>query len=123
MLDKLRIKAVAKLREFILQKVYACRKPMSNYQVSQNTLLKYRLESTNIFAVFDFLPIHSDVFRIKINANFFRALRYLLIFYYGRTPICGNHSKTNRLAGSYVMKYFELQKRNVERNYGPIFIT
>ncbi|XP_065647465.1 vacuolar protein sorting-associated protein 52 homolog isoform X3 [Hydra vulgaris] len=41
-LDKLRIKAVAKIREFVLHKVYQCRKPMSNYQVLQNTLLKYR---------------------------------------------------------------------------------
>ena len=41
-LDKLRVKAVAKIREFILQKIYSCRKPMSNYQVAQNSLLKYR---------------------------------------------------------------------------------
>lgn len=34
--------AVAKIREFILQKVYSFRKPMTNYQIPQNALLKYR---------------------------------------------------------------------------------
>ena len=41
-LEKLKLKAVSKIREFVLQKVYQCRKPMSNYQVPQNALLKYR---------------------------------------------------------------------------------
>ena len=41
-LEKLRLKAVSKIREFILVKIYACRKPSSNYEVAQNTLLKYR---------------------------------------------------------------------------------
>ncbi|XP_067111863.1 vacuolar protein sorting-associated protein 52 homolog [Osmerus mordax] len=40
--DRLKIKAVTKIREFILQKIYAFRKPMTNYQIPQNTLLKYR---------------------------------------------------------------------------------
>ncbi|CAB1351104.1 unnamed protein product [Coregonus sp. 'balchen'] len=40
--DRLKIKAVAKIREFILQKIYSFRKPMTNYQIPQNTLLKYR---------------------------------------------------------------------------------
>ncbi|XP_065060211.1 vacuolar protein sorting-associated protein 52 homolog isoform X1 [Rhopilema esculentum] len=41
-LDKLKTNAVAKLREFILQRIYQCRKPFSNYQVPQNALLKNR---------------------------------------------------------------------------------
>ncbi|XP_078271904.1 vacuolar protein sorting-associated protein 52 homolog isoform X3 [Rhinoraja longicauda] len=41
-LDRLKIKAVSKIREFILQKIYSFRKPMTNYQVPQNALLKYR---------------------------------------------------------------------------------
>ncbi|XP_076862409.1 vacuolar protein sorting-associated protein 52 homolog [Brachyhypopomus gauderio] len=40
--DRLRVKAVSKIREFILQKIYSFRKPMTNYQIPQNTLLKYR---------------------------------------------------------------------------------
>ncbi|XP_032885438.1 vacuolar protein sorting-associated protein 52 homolog [Amblyraja radiata] len=41
-LDRLKIKAVSKIREFILQKIYSFRKPMTNYLVPQNALLKYR---------------------------------------------------------------------------------
>ncbi|XP_032504597.1 vacuolar protein sorting-associated protein 52 homolog isoform X2 [Phocoena sinus] len=41
-LDRLRIKAVTKIREFILQKIYSFRKPMTNYQIPQTALLKYR---------------------------------------------------------------------------------
>ncbi|XP_072315717.1 vacuolar protein sorting-associated protein 52 homolog [Eucyclogobius newberryi] len=41
-MDRLKLKAVSKIREFILQKIYAFRKPMTNYQIPQNTLLKYR---------------------------------------------------------------------------------
>ncbi|KAK6980126.1 vacuolar protein sorting-associated protein 52 isoform X5, partial [Biomphalaria glabrata] len=42
-LEKLKIKAISKIREFLLQKIYAFRKPMSNYQIPQNTLLKFRI--------------------------------------------------------------------------------
>uniref|UniRef100_A0A8V5GYS9 Vacuolar protein sorting-associated protein 52 homolog n=1 Tax=Melopsittacus undulatus TaxID=13146 RepID=A0A8V5GYS9_MELUD len=41
-LDRLRIKAVTKIREFILQKIFSFRKPMTNYQIPQDALLKYR---------------------------------------------------------------------------------
>ncbi|NXW91211.1 VPS52 protein, partial [Alopecoenas beccarii] len=40
-LEKLKIKAVTKIREFVLQKIYSFRKPMTNYQIPQNALLKY----------------------------------------------------------------------------------
>ncbi|XP_030053082.1 vacuolar protein sorting-associated protein 52 homolog [Microcaecilia unicolor] len=41
-LDRLKIKASNKIREFILQKIYSFRKPMTNYQIPQNALLKFR---------------------------------------------------------------------------------
>ena len=40
--DKLKLRAVAKTREFLLHKVYQFRKPMANYQMLQNQLLNYR---------------------------------------------------------------------------------
>ncbi|KAM9824191.1 vacuolar protein sorting-associated protein 52 homolog [Neosynchiropus ocellatus] len=40
--DRLKLKAVSKIREFILQKIYSFRKPMTNYQIPQNSLLKHR---------------------------------------------------------------------------------
>lgn len=42
-LEKLKNKALAKIREFLLQRIYSFRKPMANYQIPQNTLLKFRI--------------------------------------------------------------------------------
>ncbi|PVD21732.1 hypothetical protein C0Q70_17532 [Pomacea canaliculata] len=42
-LERLKVKALAKIREFLLQRIYAFRKPMANYQIPQNTLLKFRI--------------------------------------------------------------------------------
>ncbi|XP_014674937.1 PREDICTED: vacuolar protein sorting-associated protein 52 homolog isoform X2 [Priapulus caudatus] len=41
-LEKLKIKAIAKIREFLLLRIYQFRKPMTNYQVPQNAMLKFR---------------------------------------------------------------------------------
>lgn len=41
-LEKLKYKALAKIREYLLQKIYAFRKPMANYQIPQNALLKFK---------------------------------------------------------------------------------
>ncbi|CAI9716348.1 Hypothetical predicted protein [Octopus vulgaris] len=41
-LEKLKTKALSKIREYLLQKIYSFRKPMTNYQVPQNTMLKFR---------------------------------------------------------------------------------
>jgi Vps52 / Sac2 family. len=41
-LEKLKIKAVTKIRAYLLEQVYKFRKPMANYQVLQNTILKYK---------------------------------------------------------------------------------
>lgn len=40
--EKLKFKALEKIREFLLQKIYQFRKPMTNYQVPQNAMLKFR---------------------------------------------------------------------------------
>lgn len=36
------LQAISKIREFLMQKIYSFRKPMSNYQVPQNAMLKFR---------------------------------------------------------------------------------
>ncbi|XP_043239477.1 vacuolar protein sorting-associated protein 52 homolog isoform X3 [Amphibalanus amphitrite] len=41
-LEKLKIKAIAKIREYLLQKVQQFRKPMTNFQVPQNAMLKHK---------------------------------------------------------------------------------
>jgi len=40
--DKLKLKAVFKIREFLLLKINLFKKPMTNYHIPQNTLLKFR---------------------------------------------------------------------------------
>jgi hypothetical protein len=41
-LVKLKLKAVSKIREFLLSKIYLFRRPMANYQMLQNQLLNYK---------------------------------------------------------------------------------
>ena len=40
--EKLRLKAVSRIREWIFDKIYQFRKPLTNYQVPQNALLKFK---------------------------------------------------------------------------------
>lgn len=40
--EKLKFKALEKIRDFLLQKIYQFRKPMTNYQIPQNAMLKFR---------------------------------------------------------------------------------
>lgn len=41
-LEKLKMKAMAKIRTYLLEQIYKFRKPMTNYQVPQNNMLKYK---------------------------------------------------------------------------------
>ncbi|KAK9509965.1 hypothetical protein O3M35_004846 [Rhynocoris fuscipes] len=42
-LEKLKVKAVSKIRSYLLEQISKFRKPMANYQVPQNAMLKYKL--------------------------------------------------------------------------------
>lgn len=41
-LEKLKIKAVSKIRSYLMEQISKFRKPMANYQIPQNALLKYK---------------------------------------------------------------------------------
>lgn len=41
-LIKLKTKAMSKIRVYLLEQIYKFRKPMTNYQVPQNTMLKHK---------------------------------------------------------------------------------
>ncbi|KAL3686247.1 hypothetical protein R1sor_004269 [Riccia sorocarpa] len=46
-IERLRVKAVSKIREFLMQKLYALRRPKTNIQIlQQNVLLKYKYAAT-----------------------------------------------------------------------------
>ena len=40
--DKLKIRAICKIREFLMEKINLFKKPMTNYHIPQNTILKFR---------------------------------------------------------------------------------
>merc|ERR1712117_270612 len=40
--ERLKLKAIFKIREFLLDKINLFKKPMTNYHIPQNTLLKFR---------------------------------------------------------------------------------
>ncbi|XP_060546141.1 vacuolar protein sorting-associated protein 52 homolog isoform X1 [Pantherophis guttatus] len=81
-LDKLKAKAVAKIREFILQKVYSFRKPMTNYQIPQNALLKYRF-------FYQFLLGHERVIAKEVRDEYVDTMSKIYLSYF--------KSYTNRL--------------------------
>lgn len=41
-IDDLRIKSARRIRLFLFEKVYQIRKPLANYQIPQNAMLRYR---------------------------------------------------------------------------------
>ncbi|KAG8039551.1 hypothetical protein G9C98_008194 [Cotesia typhae] len=40
--EKLKLKSISKIRNYLLEQVYKFRKPMTNYQIPQNNMLKYK---------------------------------------------------------------------------------
>lgn len=40
--EKLKIKAIAKIREFLLEKIAAFKRPLANYHIPQNTMNKHK---------------------------------------------------------------------------------
>ncbi|KAM3846362.1 vacuolar protein sorting-associated protein 52 homolog isoform 3-T3 [Vipera latastei] len=81
-LDKLKAKAVAKIREFILQKVVSFRKPMTNYQIPQNALLKYRF-------FYQFLLGHERIIAKEVRDEYVDTMSKIYLSYF--------KSYTNRL--------------------------
>ena len=41
-LEKLKLKAITKIRSYLLEQIYKFRKPMTNFQVPQNNMLKHK---------------------------------------------------------------------------------
>ena len=40
--EKLKIKAISKIRDYLYEKINSFKKPMTNYHIQQNTILKFR---------------------------------------------------------------------------------
>ena len=55
--EKLKLKAVGKTREFLLHKIFQFRRPMANYQMLQNQLLNYRYLHSYVVPLSPSLPL------------------------------------------------------------------
>ncbi|XP_015927404.1 vacuolar protein sorting-associated protein 52 homolog [Parasteatoda tepidariorum] len=74
-LEKLKIKAITKIREFLLQKIYSFRKPMTNYQIPQNALLKYKF-------FYQFLMTHERDIAREVREEYLDTMSKILFSYF-----------------------------------------
>ncbi|XP_035210721.1 vacuolar protein sorting-associated protein 52 homolog isoform X2 [Stegodyphus dumicola] len=74
-LEKLKIKAISKIREYLLQKIYSFRKPMTNYQVPQNALLKYKF-------YYQFLMTHERDIAREVREEYLDTMSKILFSYF-----------------------------------------
>ncbi|KAF6771359.1 hypothetical protein AHF37_09929 [Paragonimus kellicotti] len=75
LLRKLKIKAVTKIREYLLQKIYALRKPLTNYQIPQNQMLKYRFYN-------EFLLAHDRETAAEIRTEYVNTMSKVYYSYF-----------------------------------------
>ena len=74
-LEKLKLKAAAKIREFLLAKINAFKKPMANYQMPQNAMLKTRF-------FFEFLLAHQRDVAKEIQDEYVDVLSKIYFSYF-----------------------------------------
>ncbi|CAL4060629.1 unnamed protein product, partial [Meganyctiphanes norvegica] len=73
--DKLTVKAVSKIREYLLSKIYQFRKPLSNYQIPQNAMIKHRF-------FFEFLLLHARTIAAEIHDEYVETLSKVYSSYF-----------------------------------------
>ncbi|GFT75160.1 vacuolar protein sorting-associated protein 52 homolog [Nephila pilipes] len=74
-LEKLKIKAISKIREYLFQKIYTFRKPMTNYQVPQNALLKFKF-------FYQFLMTHERDIAREVREEYLDTMSKILFSYF-----------------------------------------
>ncbi|XP_045132398.1 vacuolar protein sorting-associated protein 52 homolog isoform X2 [Portunus trituberculatus] len=73
--DKLTVKAVTKIREYLLQKIYQFRKPLSNYQIPQNAMIKHKF-------FFEFLLLHARTVAAEIHDEYVETMSRVYSSYF-----------------------------------------
>ncbi|KAK4328680.1 hypothetical protein Pmani_000927 [Petrolisthes manimaculis] len=73
--DKLTVKGVSKIREYLLQKVYQFRKPLSNYQIPQNAMIKHKF-------FFEFLLLHARTIAAEIHDEYIETMSKVYSSYF-----------------------------------------
>jgi len=74
-LEKLKLKSVVKIRDFLLTKINAFKKPMANYQMPQNAMLKTRF-------FFEFLLAHQRDVAKEIKDEYVDVLSKMYFSYF-----------------------------------------
>lgn len=74
-LNNLKVKAIFKIREYILKKIYSLRKPMTNYSITQSALLKNKF-------FFKFLVIHERDIAREMQSEYIDTMGKVLFTYF-----------------------------------------
>ena len=74
-LEKLKIKAVAKIREYFLLKINQFKKPLANYQIPQNAMLKYKF-------YFHFLQKFNRSVASEVREEYIETLSKIMFSYF-----------------------------------------
>ncbi|KAK6746746.1 hypothetical protein RB195_000172 [Necator americanus] len=74
-LESLKFKAIEKIREWVLNKIYMFRKPLSNYQVPQHQLLKYRF-------FFEFLSANESNIAQEVQEEYVDTISKMFFSYF-----------------------------------------
>ncbi|CAI4228617.1 unnamed protein product [Auanema sp. JU1783] len=74
-LESLKYKAIEKIREWILQKIYLFRRALSNYQVPQHQLLKYRF-------FYEFLLVNENNIAAEIQEEYIDTIGKVFFSYF-----------------------------------------
>jgi hypothetical protein len=74
-LNNLKIKAITKIREYILKKIHSCRKAMTNYQIPQNALLKNKF-------FYQFLMSHDREVAREIQTEYLDTMSKVYFSYF-----------------------------------------
>ncbi|CAB3399212.1 unnamed protein product [Caenorhabditis bovis] len=74
-LESLKIKAIEKVREWLLTKIYQFRKPLTNYQVFQHQLLKCRF-------FYEFVHSHDPIIAKEIQEEYIDTISKMFFTYF-----------------------------------------
>lgn len=74
-LYKLKTKAITRIKEFILQKIYQFRKPMQNYQITQDILIKNRF-------FYEFLTLHDRTVARECRDEYINTMSKVYFSYF-----------------------------------------
>ncbi|KAK2718942.1 vacuolar protein sorting-associated protein 52 homolog isoform X3 [Artemia franciscana] len=74
-LNMLKTKALTKIREYLLQKIQQFKKPMTNYQIPQNELLKQKF-------FYQFIMCHQRELAAEVRSEYFDTISKMYYSYY-----------------------------------------